>query len=558
MPANLDPGEAPDRREWDAIVIGTGMGGATLGYALARAGLSVLFLEKGRSHLSGASALCDDYAEAFFSRQESPEGVLARAGRTAEELTDLSDGQPRRFVPFMGCGTGGSSALYGMAMERLFPEDFTPRRYHSDPATTLPESWPITFADLAPHYEAAEGLFRVRGEQDPLRGAAGPGHLLPSPPLHPANQELADFLYARQLHPYRLPMACEYERGNDRSQGFLDGRGRKNDAAQICLRPALARHGASLLDECTVLRLEAGHNAVEAVHCWWRGRYWRLRGRVIVLAAGALATSALLLNSATPRWPKGLANRTGLVGANLMRHFIDLYLLDQGRAVSDHGNIKQLGLSDLYLVDGAKLGSVQSFGPMPPAALAVANLESDLRLERRWLASELFRLAKPLVRRLVQRWFARSLALAAILEDLPYRDNRVFLHGPIDAHGIRRGAICYHIQPHDRGRIAESRRRLTALLRPRRFLCIKQAESNRPLAHVCGTCRFGADPKASVLDPTNRAHGLPNLYVVDASFFPSSGGVNPGLTVAANALRVAHGITGANVSGNTLAVGAGS
>lgn len=103
---------------------------------------------------------------------------------------------------------------------------------------------------------------------------------------------------------------------DDRCQGFLDGHGRKNDAAQICLRPALARHGASLLDECTVLRLEAGRDAVKAVHCRWRGRSWRLRGRVVVLAAGALATPGLLLNSAAPRWPKGLANKSGLVGAN--------------------------------------------------------------------------------------------------------------------------------------------------------------------------------------------------------------------------------------------------
>jgi choline dehydrogenase-like flavoprotein len=77
------------------------------------------------------------------------------------------------------------------------------------------------------------------------------------------------------------------------------------------------------------------------------------------------------------------------------------------------------------------------------------------------------------------------------------------------------------------------------LLRPYRVTLVKQAENNKQLAHACGTCRFGTDPRDSVLDKNNRAHGLSNLYVVDSSFFPSSSGTNPALTIAANALRVA-------------------
>jgi choline dehydrogenase-like flavoprotein len=101
---------------------------------------------------------------------------------------------------------------------------------------------------------------------------------------------------------------------------------------------------------------------------------------------------------------------------------------------------------------------------------------------------------------------------------------------------------------HDLERIKLFRGLISNVLKPYRIMLVKQAENNRLLAHACGTCRFGVNPSESVLDPTNRAHGLSNLYVVDSSFFPSSGGTNPSLTIAANALRVAAHISGENAA----------
>ena len=117
------------------------------------------------------------------------------------------------------------------------------------------------------------------------------------------------------------------------------------------------------------------------------------------------------------------------------------------------------------------------------------------------------------------------------MEDLPYTDNRV-----VPDPSLR---IEYKLHPDDLSRLQTFRTQLAKALRPYRFLSLRQAEKNTMLAHVCGTCRFGDDPKTSVLNPNNRAHGLTNLFVVDSSFFPSSGGTNPALTIAANALRVA-------------------
>jgi choline dehydrogenase-like flavoprotein len=127
--------------------------------------------------------------------------------------------------------------------------------------------------------------------------------------------------------------------------------------------------------------------------------------------------------------------------------------------------------------------------------------------------------------------------LAATLEDFPYADNRVE-PARTDAQGARL-AIEYRVRDADRARIAAFRKKMGEVLSGYSFKLIKQAENNQRIAHVCGTCRFGDDPATSVLDRNNRAHGLANLYVVDSSFFPSSGGTNPSLTIAANALRVA-------------------
>lgn len=540
-------GADAEQELWDAVIAGTGMGGATLGHALAQAGWRVLFLEKGRSHLhgGGGAALRGDYAERFFPRPEVAQPkhreILARAGRWTEEVADASAGPGARFIPMLGCGTGGSTALYGMALERFFPCDFEPSRHagQGGAGTETPASWPLSYQELLPHYQAAERLFRVHGGCDPLRNEAPDGTKRTSPPLHPAYAALSACLSACGLHPYRLPLACEYQNGDDRRQCFLDDAGVKNDAAQVCLGPALATGNAELLGACEVLRLEATRTSVTSVACAWGGRRLSLQAKVVVLAAGALATPCLLQRSASRLWPQGLANASGLVGRNLMRHFVDLYLVKSKAGNPRTGNLKELAFNDWYgngAARGSRGGTVQSFGALPPADMLVAELEAELRTARRSFTANLLRLGRPLVVRILARQLSQRLVLASILEDFPRRENGIRPGGPGEAPMV----LEYRLHEADRMRIARFRARMKELLRPFGVQLVKQAENNRRLAHACGTCRFGDDPRTSVLDRHNQAHGLDNLYVVDASFFPSSGGTNPGLTIAANALRVAE------------------
>ncbi|HEY2032190.1 MAG TPA: GMC family oxidoreductase [Rhizomicrobium sp.] len=526
-------------RIWDVIVVGTGIGGATLGYALAKAGKSVLFCEKGPSHLGhDGHFLEDDWAESYFFREGGTvplDSYLRRAGRSYERIRDMSDGSGKAFTPTLGTGTGGSSALYGMALERFFPGDFTPRRFFADaPEANLPDAWPIALEDIAPYYTKAEELYRVRATPDPLRPVGEERGIRVPPPFSAGNAELVERFRAKGLNPYYLPMACDYKPGCKECIGFICKLRCKGDSANICVEPAVRDHGAILIDKCDVESLEAGASRVEAVHCRWNGEPVTLRARTVVLGAGAIHTAAILLRSGGVDRPEGLANRSGEVGRNLMRHFLDYYIVYPKTRPAPDALVKQIALNDLYFTSGAKYGTLQSNGRLPPVRNLAMGLREDLRKKSSLLGAA-FPALLPFVEFGFRRMLSGSLVLASIMEDLPYRDNRIGL-AP-DGKAI---TFNYRIHPYDRARIAQFRGKIAELLAPHRFHMLKLAERNRALGHMCGTCRFGVDPTTSVLDRNNRAHDLDNLYVVDSSFFPSSAGTNPSLTIAANALRVAE------------------
>jgi len=255
-----------------------------------------------------------------------------------------------------------------------------------------------------------------------------------------------------------------------------------------------------------------------------------LKAKVVVLAAGGLATPVLLLNSRSGDWPRGVANSSDMVGRNLMRHLLDpIMIWPQPDSTITAAN-KEIGLNDFYFHQGQKYGTVQSFGAIPPM---------EWLTNRPGPQAKALRLMSPAVRRIYERFFTGGLILAAMMEDLPYLDNRVMLSDRPSADGRQRMRIQYRLHANEIERHAAFLRLFKQILEPFRTRALGSGKDNSNVGHVCGTCRFGTDPKTSVLDPQNRAHDVENLYVVDTSFFPSSAGLNPSLTVAANALRVA-------------------
>jgi choline dehydrogenase-like flavoprotein len=528
--------EAQDT-SWDVIIVGTGVGGGTLGYQLAKAGQKVLFCESGRVSSDHETAIRGSYLETALWHGWAVADALkdllyARAGRASRPM-ELGN-QPRGgcFVPFIGQALGGSSALYGMVLERFFPADFTPGITHGPAAndSLLPSEWPVSYEAFEPWYERAERLYEVKGQIDPLKkdiirhnGIDDVQEM-----FHPANRRLADSLAAKGLHPYRLPLAQREVQECQGCQGYLCERRCKVDSWTACVQPALEMHGAGLITGCEVAEiLTEGARAV-GVRAHQGGEVLTIRGRMVVLAAGALQTPVLLLRSAGGR---GIGNAAGLVGAGLMRHAIDVYAIPLQAGEEAAGNSKEIGWNDFYHEDQLKLGTVQSFGTFPPISVVLAELLEG----RDRLLGGLARWFPGLADKsggLWRRTAGRRLFLASVLEDLPYARNRVTL----SSSGTAR--LSYRLGDYETRRAARLRAQVQAALRPLKATCLKQADDNRRIAHACGSCRFGTDPGHSVLDPYNRVHDMDNLFVVDASFLPSSGGTNPSLTIAANALRV--------------------
>jgi choline dehydrogenase-like flavoprotein len=516
----------PEGHLWDVVVVGTGAGGATAGFNLARLGRSVLFVERGKLlHHDPSVVRGVPFSWTGDSETALNHGWWPRPGYHCEEEGGVS--VPTGGLP-MGAGAGGSTALFGSVMDRLRPPDFTPRRFFPDvPDALLPEAWPISYEEMVPFYERAEKLFRVRGTPDPL--ASETAELL-EPPA-PSDKELAVFDALRHagLNPYRIHSASERVAGCHGCPAMLCPSACRNDAARICLYPALEQYGARILPNCRAIRFEEKKRIVERVICEWNGRRIALRGQVFILAANAFLTPVLLQRSANEYFPNGLANSSGLVGRNLMLHaanrlFVKLKRNARARGFNmNHG----VSLNDFYVHDGTKLGNIHAHPVATRDAILRFLVQNNIGLKH--LPGPLLTALTMVVSFAYRSWTV----FAAIVEDLPYPGNRV------TAKADSEEDIVYSYRYPD-----ELRRRAQMLCNGFKSAVDKVFEV-RPLqptgelngSHVCGTCRYGDDPRTSVLDRDNRAHDLDNLYVLDASFFPSSGGINPSLTIVANSLR---------------------
>lgn len=496
----------PEACIWDVVVVGAGAGGGAAGYSLARSGRSVLFLERGKL----------DYREALNHQGRELNRSISGAARSG---SDESGWWPHRIEREgrvgsaaqvrIGSGVGGSTTFFGMVMERFQPTDFAPIGLVRDaPEATLPEAWPIQYNELERYYEEAEQLFRVRGTDDPLDPRKGT--LIR--PLPPSDTESATCGMLREagLHPYALHTACERLPGCDGCFGRRCARPCRNDAARICVIPALESHGAHILPECRVVRLDTRRRKVTQAICALGERRLKIRARVFVLALHAMLTPALLLRSANGSFPDGLGNASGMVGRNLMLHVLDSLAVRVGTL---HGSLNAslnhgISLNDFYQRSGIKLGNIQAHAANVDHLLAGSEPDGAVHF-------------------------------FTIVEDFPYAANRV---SPIS--GEDNGVRWTYSYPDE----LRFRRKLLIdafieSLRPISGMSVQRSIGELNIPHACGTCRFGNDPSVSVLNRDNRVHELDNLYIVDGSFFPTSGGVNPSLTIIANSLRVSEIIT---------------
>jgi choline dehydrogenase-like flavoprotein len=506
--------------EWDVAVVGAGMAGAALGYQLARAGHKVVFLEKGAGRFT-TDGVDEPHTINPTRRMEQ--------GRWPVHLSGLINGEPTSFFPPLGCGAGGSTLLYSATLERFSPSDFGTKIQGPKGEA----GWPITYDELAPYYLEAERLLKVRGGAPPL----GSTTLREPTQMNMSDRHFFSSLQANGLNPYRLPIGFEAMPECLQCGGMICPKNCKSDARTTFIEPALASGNAQLFDFCTVDHIDATDEAVTSLSCNHKGKSFALKARIYVLAAGALSTPVLMLNSTSRSWPNGLANSSGMIGRNLMFHATDFFAVWPKQRFNRAPPKKTIGVRDFYQYRGVDLGSIQSTG-------LNANYRNILHFLRTLIEAHRFRsarLLKPFLRvpaAMTALLLGKATVFSTILTDRPYHDNCV-VPDPSRPGGMR---FEYTIRSELVERVKLLRELCREAFRGHRMMIIP-SEVNLNFGHSCGTCRFGSDPDESVLDANNRTHDLSNLYVADASFFPTSGGTNPSLTIAANALRVADHIS---------------
>jgi choline dehydrogenase-like flavoprotein len=494
-------------REYEVVIIGSGVGGGAVALQLAGGGARVLILERGPV-LPREPQNWD--AESVF---------VDLRYRSTETWTSGE----RSFRPGQYYFVGGHTKFYGTAMFRLRERDFEAVEHEDG----LSPAWPIRYADLAPYYEEAERLFGVRGTAglDPTEPPREGAYPHPAMPHEPVIAELAARLKAQGLHPFPMPAAVDFGIGGTcRRCGTCDAFPCRVDAkgdAEMCLvRPALRQPNVQLQSEVMVERLitdDSGRRIV-AAEVTERGVRRRVQGKLFVLSAGAINSAALLLRSATSRHPKGLANSSDAVGRYFMNHNCSGLMALHPFKRNDTQFPKTLAVNDYYF------GDADDGGKGPP----LGNLQM------------LGKLREPMRRGAMPRWMPRAVgrAMAArsvdwyvMSEDLPHRDSTVRLNadGSIDLRWRRTNQKAH-------GRWV---RKATGIIKKTGYPWVlsRPFDITTP-SHQCGTVRFGDDPATSALDTLCKAWDHDNLYVVDAGFFPSSAAVNPALTIAAQALRV--------------------
>jgi choline dehydrogenase-like flavoprotein len=489
---------------YDIIIIGTGAGGATMAYALADSPARVLILERGD----------------FVPQEDenwNPEAVWKHLRyQTAERWLD---DRGQEFRPYTHYNVGGNTKFWGSVLFRLRREDF----HAVEHMEGVSPAWPIDYEALAPFYDQAERLYSVHGEQgaDPTDPPRGP-FPYEAIPHAPAMAAIVDQLREQGLHPAPLPLGlrdgcvlC------NTCNSFACKLHAKSDSDVCCVRNAIQRSNVTLWTNVLAQRLltDASGRRIDGVQVLRNGESIRVDAPVVIVSCGAVNSAALLLRSANAAHPNGLANSSGLVGRRYMAHLATMMQGFHPFRKNETVFQKTVAINDYYFRG-------------PHTKYPLGHIQSQGRTHG-VMAQTVGRTMVPGIPLWAyDAWVSRGVDWLAMSEDLPSTENRVTVDPD--------GRIRLHYQRNNLKAHEMLVRELTRVLKRLGFwIVVAHSLGSRNTTHQCGTLVFGTNPRESVLDSYCRSHDVENLFVVDASFFPSSAAVNPALTIAAQALRVA-------------------
>jgi choline dehydrogenase-like flavoprotein len=507
--------EYADDEAVDFCIVGAGAGGATLACKLAEAGFSVVVLEAGPFWRP---------LEDFASDEESQQELYWLDERVSGGADPLALGGNNS-----GWGVGGSTVHFSMISLRLRPEWFRSRSllgYGFD--------WPLGYEELAPYYEEAERALAIAG---PLRYPWGPPHR--RYPYREHEMNAAGLVLARGAERMGIawssvPLATvSAPRGKSPPcvyRGFCNF-GCSTNAKQSALVvwiPRALHAGAEVRDLAMAGRIELDASGLASGVHFHRGEAWRFqRARNVVVAGYAIETPRLLLNSACPRFPQGLANRSGLVGTHLTTHagpgvwarFDEEIRWNKGppnMAVCEHWN---------YVDEGKDFSGGYAFMSQGPLPRAWAQLVATSGTAPVW--------GQALRDTMLD--YNHMSGLVAVAETEPRPCNRVTLAEERDRHGLPVAHVEFSYSDNDRRLQAHASRFMGQMLEAAGGRSVWTSDDT---SHILGTCRMGSDPDISVVDRDGRSWDVRNLWICDGSLFPTAGGVNPSLTIQALACRI--------------------
>jgi choline dehydrogenase-like flavoprotein len=503
---------------WDAVIVGSGFGGAMAAHRLVAAGARVLMIERGDWVSRGDAAW-------------RPEASLELTESYARDIPYRCDRNGHG--PIIGgyACVGGPSVYYGCVAFRFRERDF-----EGDPDVVggSGAAWPFRYDELEPHYTEAERLLGISGDDagDPTAPRRSEPFPFPPAPLAPISQRVAVAAAELGLSPFHLPLAINHTATEARKaciacrtcDTYACAIEAKNDVATMMIAPLVAR-GMTLWPRTVALRLEADGGRVRRLHVFRKdtGEAAVIDAERFVLAAGALGTPHLVLASRLDE----LSPARAAVGRYLMRHDnAMLFGFFPGRPDPERRFHKQLAIHDWYFGDPGsddvpdlgKLGGVQQM-MTPPKELVRAHLPRGTKTVIGALTEHLT-------------------GLLCIAEDQPRAENGVTVDwGVRDVYGLPQLVIDHGYSERDR-RANDALARRARRLIERLGALLVHTHRVKTFSHAVGTLRMGTDPETAPLDEQGRFRGLANLWITDGSALPMSAGVNPSLTIAANALRI--------------------
>lgn len=539
-------------RHYDAVIIGAGAGGGASAWALTQKKARVLVLEAGpRYDPSQDYTIHTPGWEKGFPHKPGAQGKYTYAKmqplasrwdhlRSWNRISGrLNPGNVRASHGYQHVrGVGGSSLHFTGEAHRLNPRAMTMRSRFGVAA-----DWPLGYDELEPYYVTAERVVGVAGpKDDPLRPRSAPYPYAAHPFAH-STQVLKKGFAKKGLRLTENSLAVLPQPRGDRPgcnycNCCVKGCPRRDKGSidVTYLSEAVASGLCDILPGCSATRIETTKDdRIRGVHYRDKDGAHFVETPMLILAGGAMETPRLLLASQDPRSPHGLANESGLVGRNFMETLVWTSNALHPEPLGSHRGLPVDGICWDYNAPDAIPGVIGGcrIGPSVAESDLLGPVNYARRVVKGWGRAH---------KQAMRDTFGRVLSLSGICESLPHRDSYVDLDpNTKDAHGVPLARIHSYVDDMAAKRIEFMAGICRDVLAQAGAKDIFEEFSSYDIfssTHVFGTCRMGNDASDSVVDAACRSHRWKNLYIVDASVFPSSGGgESPGLTIQALALR---------------------